>query len=118
MGADGRGHTRRKSVGPAELAVDREVVGIGLRPRPALLWLDDGVGESVLLGEGHGFGPAVEGDADLVGGVAGRHPAHQWPRAAPRLATVFSDPPLGLLPAGLHGVLGRLLDANPHDTGS
>src|SRR3546814_4659324 len=27
---------------------------------------------------------------------------------------LFQDPPLGLRPAGLHRVLGRLVDANPH----
>ena len=102
------------SVGPVAASGIGEIVGIGLGMDLPLVRLLHHVGEAVLLGEGHRFVLALERDAHLVGGVAGRDPAHQGLGNPAALGPVLQHPLLGLGAAGLHRRLRGFEDSHHH----
>ncbi len=73
-----------------------------------------GVFPALLMGIGHGLIRALEFQADLVDGIAGRRPPHQGFRANGAIAFIFQHPDLGLSKAGLHGVFGWFVNADLH----
>ena len=72
------------------------------------------IGDAPALAISDGLLLAVEAQAQLLAHVAGRGPAHQRLDPAGRLRLKIEHPVLGIGLAGLHGGLGRLVDARGH----
>lgn len=89
-----------------------EVIGVILGPDPPVSWFLDTGREAVFLGKRHGFFLAVELEMDLVPHIGGPDPSHQGIGQFWRARLELEDPAICVALTGLHGGLGRLINAN------
>src|SRR4051812_25369569 len=105
---------RALSMRPGHLAVELEIVRIGLGLLGGHMRLEQLVGNVVGLGIGHRFLRRVELQAKLLAHVARGCPAHQGIDGAGGFRLIVQLPLLGAGPARLHGVPGWSVDAGAH----
>src|SRR5258706_3215601 len=107
---------RGRSVGPGDLAIEAEIVGIGFRLGGKFVRFEDLKRNRVLLRIGDGFVQRIEIQAHLLAHVRGSGPAHQRVDLASARGLELELPSLGAVLPRLHRVSCGLKDADQHGT--
>src|SRR6478752_5566033 len=99
---------------PGHLAVELEIIRIGLGLWGGQVRFEQLVGNIVRLGIGDRLLRRVEFQRELLAHVAGRGPAHQGIDGAGTFRLIVQQPLLGAGLARLHGILGWSVNARTH----